>query len=252
MRTITQSELKDFLAYKKKEMCGTEFAKRWVTRDMEWKSSKPQRLGSYFEFIVTDTLGPHDDGDPAPDLLKTGKMGVDFQRAHDRALMLKSIMADSGMTILSAQERFEKDMLRGIYDMKVDYNGEIAIVDLKYSGLLNDRWSAWGWSGLDYPEQKNHHKIQAIHYSAISGLPYYYLVVSSQPKFELKLIKWEVTEEDIQEHKETAQEAIDQIETLKVMDSWLDYPEIIKCLDCPLAAECSSRTTRLNPLKIKS
>lgn len=121
--------------------------------------------------------------------------------------------------------------------------GQIFILDIKTTGLLDDKWNSYGW---DLSSLHNKDKLirQPIHYKFLSYLkygesyPFLFLLFSSTNDYDFRSILFNIDEDThFEEHKKFI------IWTHK----WLKYtlkkgfearPDVLRCHDCPLKVGC--------------
>lgn len=181
-----------------------------------------------------------------------------YQLAWINARRLKDYFDLMGIKIIQAGKRLTKGKFDGTIDLICEAtkqikwtNGEIwevgyrFVLDLKYAGTLEDRWSPYGWAGLTQEgenEQKRIHGTQAIQYHYITGLPFYFMVVSSSNDIDVKFFKVEITKRQIERH---IAEANDLNEKLIFYNEvgWEPRPDISKCAECALRNECKDIAT---------
>jgi hypothetical protein len=136
-----------------------------------------------------------------------------------------------------------KEKVVGTEERVIINKGEEFISDIKYTGLIYDRFSPYGWdlNTLSYKEKLIR---QPIHYKYISKLLYgktykfMFLLFSNTNDYDYKTLIFEVDEEEhFKEHEEF----------MVWSDRWIKYnlkkgfkavPEYERCMDCPLKATC--------------
>lgn len=112
--------------------------------------------------------------------LKTGKPSkreTDLLKLADFA---KQTMKDLDIELIDVQPSWNVGDLSGHPDALVKFKGELAIMDLKYTGVREDescKWNPYAWSDLEYKDFR-----QALHYVEMyyqthgEYLPFFYLV----------------------------------------------------------------------------
>jgi len=112
-----------------------------------------------------------------------GKTGKPLKRETDlMALCKKSIqtMNDLEIELIDVQPEWNVGDLTGHPDALVKYKGELAIMDLKYTGVREDescKWNPFAWADLEHKDFR-----QALHYVEMYYqehgvyLPFFYLV----------------------------------------------------------------------------
>jgi len=182
-----------FKRYLAGELCGHLITHCWVNGHL-LPSSKAMKVGSFFEFCLSGAL-PKDGQIPVPDMMADGKkMKEPYRKASNDAKYVKKLLSDMGLKIIQISHKLTRGRFEGTVDLVcvaerdivsadgfVIKAGQWVIVDLKYSGLIDDNWNDMGWVFKD--KQKEYHKIQAIQYHYISkNLPFLFLVTDSSHK----------------------------------------------------------------------
>lgn len=240
--------------------------------DRLFEGSKSMKEGAYFEYYFTLLLTgkgslPKDGKIPKREMYKDGsKPLAEYARAEANAKRLVEYFNGMGIKVVSAGVRQTDGKYEGTIDLICEATKEIKfadgstwnigfrfVIDLKYSGLLDDKWNKMGWGGMlqpGYHIQKEHHKIQATHYHMITKLPFYYLVVSSKNETDLLFLYIPVSEQMIKDHIEVANNNYDYFEFISGV-GFEPRPSISRCNDCPLRAECTDKHTFPHPITIE-
>jgi hypothetical protein len=120
----------------------------------------------------------------------------------------------------------------------IEHQGCIQI-DLKYSGLLWDKWNELGW----HPEQIEYNKrtaIQAKTYAYLTGLPFFYFVFGSKDQDVLVYRMW-MAEGALEEHKNKMVIARKEIINMVILEAFQARPDYSRCIECPLSPNCDKR-----------
>lgn len=280
---ISQSFIKDFEAYLRGQECGLIFKEKYVNDRLFDDPEGSMNLGSYFEFKATGAL-PKNGIEPKPEMMASGKdMTVKYRVALKNALRLRGnpelgipgMLQEMGLKIIHIQKRTVKGRFEGTLDLIMmvvknrrfvqqtdDPTNPIIIrwrkgdkfwIDLKYSGLLDDRWSKHGW--MWSPIQKEYHGHQAKQYTYLSGLPGYFMVWQSNNKEEgvsdVRFFNVPVDKKDIENHTVLANSYWENFQVRAKADLFLPYPEIKRCFKCPLKADCKWRRDYPHPVTIQ-
>jgi len=187
---ISQSLIKAYVDYLNGKECGLYFKANYIDKDPEAQKepSDAMKIGIYFEFLCTGSL-PRTGEIPEPELVYKGKpnekLSAPYERATQSAKIFKSIIQHYGIKIKKIGYSLKDDKMgiNGIYDIYAEWNGEDCIIDLKYSGLIDDKWNEMGWS-LDSLNLKDSIMIQGVHYKLLAkqclgkdDIPFYYFVL---------------------------------------------------------------------------
>lgn len=267
---INQSFIKDMREYKAGVQCGNLIFEKYCNDRLIDLESDSVELGSYFEYILSGAL-PKDGQIPQPQYmasaikankgktegLKVEDMYSEYRKAHANADRIRKFLDELGLKIIKKAHRITKGRFVGDIDLicectkEIDHGngiiwkvGDKIVIDLKYSGLINDRWSKHGWSWENI--QKTYHGTQAKQYHYLTGLPHHFLVCQSNAKEELeadvKLFYVPVDEHMIEHHIAEANELFDAF--LMYKDIGFEVrPSFSKCKGCPLRNECKDKHT---------
>lgn len=146
--------------------------------------------------------------------------------------------------------------IKGIFEVKDDfgkvvrveeqviiYAGEEFILDIKTTGLLDDKWNDYGW---DLSNLHNKEKLirQPIHYKYLTELKYgkqykfLFLLFSQSNDYDFRSIIFNIDEDQhIKEHKEF----------IVWTNRWIKYhlkngfkavPDVVRCHSCPIKLGC--------------
>lgn len=237
MKKITQTIVKRWKSYVDGG-CGEQ-----IMREMRGEQSPPSPamlLGTYFEYLVTGSTGLKTEP-PQPILLKNGDLSAPYRTCVAQAERLRNVMSDMGIEILEVNKYVELGDLAGHIDLIANVNGEKSIIDIKYTGNMDDRWNRFGWQWSEI--QKDYHSTQALHYSILLGLPFYFLVTESQENGAIEMFKMDITDNSIIEYKKN----LDHVRRF-VNDSDMGIldprPEFNRCSRC-FAIDCPFRHTSL-------
>lgn len=252
---VSQSMMKDVRNYALKKMCGHVLKAKYITKTwpVNGDDSPAKKLGRYFEYILTGSTGrsvvppeaEYKKGamtafkrDPLRNRLTVDKMTKPYQLAHKNALRVKNYFRLMKINVIEVNVHIQKGLKEGTIDIIAMYKGNRIVIDVKYSGLLEEKWSELGWMWTE--EQKKFHGMQALQYHALTGIPFYFLVVSSTNEEDIKFFEVEFDEFSIEQHE------AEVADTRKKMKFYVDFgfhpiPELVRCLKCPLKETCKDR-----------
>ena len=149
-----------------------------------------------------------------------------------------------GMRVISTGKRLKHKGLQGDFDIEVEYiaTGKRAIVDIKSSGLINDKWNEYGWS-MDGLEYKDRLMIQVVQYKLLGIEEYgyepdfYFFIFSNTNTIERKAFQVVVDEDRFTEHLETIKK-VKRVASYHEKNGWTPRPDVKRCHDCPLKKDC--------------
>ena len=124
------------------------------------------------------------------------------------------------------------------------------IIDLKYSGLIDDKWAETGWDveSLHYKERL---LVQAIQYKMLVkenyGLNYdefdfLFMVFSSKEVHNVKFIRINIDEDAYRVHENHISSIFKQINAMNIEKDFIPYPSIKSCSKCPLYDTCKYKS----------
>ena len=246
---VSQSLVKALYNYKIDKECGLKIEASYF-EGVNFPPTEVQELGNYFEYICTNQL-PRDGHKPLPKLLKTGKPTTAYQRMDKQKENFENIMTSYNFEVEKTGFEFTNPKYSGIADIialdnnikSKDINKKRIIIDIKTSGLINDKWSPYGWADESI-EEKWDLLIQAVHYKmlakyewGIEDIPFYFFVFSNKNDVECKIFEINVDESTKFQH-------YNNLETIKkyldncIAEGWKAKPELMRCSVCPMNSTC--------------
>lgn len=287
--SLSQSLIKDWWKYWAAEECGLLFEAVHIKRIVEKRTSDAKRMGEYFEYLSTGQP-PRDGEAPKPDRISTlnSKGEAKKQQLKEMDIKVKDMVFDEDDYELSAAYKMiqaQAERLKKAYKIygyeiigtglklwhqTVDYytngvidsigtmNGVLVIRDTKMTGLLNDKWSDFGW----HPDRVKYNKkilIQAIHYKflamkmlGIRNIPFFFDVYANN---EANAHCYEISIDDddfdkiIASHEDMLIDLQRQI-SFQNQVGYEPYPEMGRCIGCPLFETCDKKTIVPTPREI--
>ncbi len=251
-KKISQSFLKDYNDYKGKKLCGLKFKAKHFD-EVDFPTTEPMDLGNYFEFLATGCL-PRNGKLPQPKLSYQGtkreSLSANYQRAIESATLFKKIQESYGIVIKEVGLKLQSKYKNGILDIWGEMNGRPCIIDLKYSGLIDDKWSETGWDteSLHYKERLI---IQAIQYKMLvkenfnlnyDDFDFYFMVFSSKEVHNVKFIRINIDEDAFVTHDNHVEVVYNQVNNMDIEKDFIPYPSLKSCMECPLNATCKFKT----------
>lgn len=251
-KKISQSFLKDYNEYKGKNICGIQFKAKHFD-NVEFPTSEAMDLGNYFEYLATGCL-PRNGVVPEPRLSYAGTkretISAPFKRAMQSAELFKKIKEEYNLKINEVGLKLQSKYKNGILDIWGELNGRPCIIDLKYSGLIDDKWADTGWDveSLHYKEKL---LVQAIQYKMLvkenynlnyDEFDFYFMVFSSKEVNNVKLIRINVDEDSYNIHETHIESVYKQINAMDIEKDFVAYPSLKRCSNCPLKESCEYKS----------
>lgn len=250
---ISQSLIKAFYDYVQEKECGIYFDERYIKKNpkTEKEPTDAMMLGIYFEYLCLGTI-PRNGIIPEPQYSYKGtareKLAEPYLRAQQGAETFKAVMQHYGIKIVKTNYYLEtKDRENGLLDAIIEFNGEQAILDLKRSGLINDKWSELGWEMESLP-MKDSIMIQPVHYKLlarkelkIEDMPFYFYVADEKDPNNARFIRVEVDESKMQAHEVLINNLKGRL-IAEMKKGFTPLPDLERCNKCPLRDECAYAT----------
>ncbi len=260
IKKVSKSLMHVYNSWVEQEECGSVLKSKYVDRTWkdEWYDSPVMKLGKYFEcqlYVALD-IWPKDTPQYPALYNQSGEPVKAYLDALIKARRIAILMVASGIRVKECQTYIKKDIngitFHGYLDLKCIYKGRRIVIDIKYSGLLYDKWEKMGWV-FNSEEQKSYHGVQAKHYKAITGLEFFYLVVSPTNPIDVEFFEVVLSPFAMEQHIEKVLHIADNMELLQELDEFIDYPDYVKCERCPLQKHmmCKNALRLLEPKQIE-
>lgn len=260
---VSQSLIKGFTDYKMGKECGLLFKAKYLD-GVQTPPSDTQKLGQFFEYLSTGAL-PKGGEAPQCEMVYKGtpkeKPSADYERAILSSEIYHDLISNLGIEVISVGKYLSDPVNKShgtidIYakwerqgEFNPNWNGEVyCLIDLKYTGLIDDKWNEFGWQVDSLPE-KHGLMIQGVHYKSlaettlgIADIPFYYFLFHSKNPDYVKIIEQKIDETRASEHRILVQRTREMI--LKEIETGFKaYPSLLKCKGCPLFDTCEAKTT---------
>ena len=247
---ISQSFVKEYSKYKQKKACGLQVKAKYIDK-IKFPSTPTMELGNYFEFMATGCL-PRSGEIPIPEMAYKGtakqKLSTDYERANESAEFFKKVIDSYKIEIIETGKCITIENRTGILDIVAKFNDRLCVIDLKYSGLLEDKWNDLGWETESLP-YKDNLMIQAVHYTMLlaeiseldySDVDFYFFVFNSKKSNDAKIIKVNIDPDVFENHLKALDNVYEEVVINK--HNWKPYPSLSLCESCPLI-ECKHKLT---------
>lgn len=235
---ISPTLLKEADKYFKGQACGKQLQAVYLDKTHETIQTDAMLAGAYFEFKATGAL-PRSGVEPEPLRTKAGALTAEFKRAEILAEVYKLQSEKMNIKVLETGITITKGRAKGIIDVIAEVDGIKVVLDLKFSGLFNNKWEDYGWH-IDSLPYKYGLVIQPIHYEYLTGIPFYWWIFDKKSEFNSKLIRANVDPERIKIHEQHI-ETVHKLITLEYQMGFKVRPELERCEACPLKKECEQR-----------
>ncbi len=267
---INQSLVKDLIKYQNDELCGLVFHNKWILQQFGG-GSKANDLGHYFEYLCTGALAKGESEAPIPETTKSGELTADFKTAKKQAEYFHSLLPKYGLKLLDAGNKIiADDTWIGTLDIEAKWDAifenenlnfdtnnkdHIVIIDLKYSGLLNDKWNEFGWHD-ETLGRKQGTMLQAKHYKFLYwkkygfNPPFFFFVFDSKQVGKAKIINVEIDTYELELHEEFLQKAKRYFE-INLESGFQPKPSYDLCISCKYQHLCSFKIDKPKIISVK-
>ena len=253
---ISPSLIKDYWKYRNKQMCGLLFEAKWVDRIIPTtpyeELSDLILYGYRFEFQVTGAIPNRHDEEPP--MLTTASGKPSAKQAHldaqaercKRALEYYNFAIPGETSFLMEYDPGGTYTMKCYQDIKTIRKGEQCFIDLKSTGMLDNKWEDTGW-GMEKLQYKTQLMIQpafailsAREVLHIEHIPYYFYVASNTNPDDARFIQIRFDERTLLEYFDM----IEDVGTSVFVEQDLGFtpiPDYKRCKDCPLREKCEHR-----------
>ena len=282
---VSQSLIKGLQDYILGKECGYVFKAKYLDSRFDlFPPSDAQNVGAWFEYMATGSI-PKNGAVPQPEYMKRGKdengnpeltapyrlmkkqvdnfnktmemYGFEVLRVgEDVKVLLPDSVEEFGFEVyltgtLDIRARATKDIYAEYGEFRkkkkvlVAKEGQVVIIDLKATGLLEDKFSEFGWQ-LDNLGNKTKLITQPIHYKYIDMLnfgeepPFLFLLFSTTNELDARIIDFRVDESTFYRHLDDIKNTVLRVAEINKYGVKAK-PELKKCSLCPLASDCQFR-----------
>lgn len=267
---ISQSLVKSLYDYSEGKLCGLQFEAQYIKK-IPFPPSAVQKVGNYFEYMCTGAI-PRDGKIPEPERKKDkiekiitkgkklkngnrakdkiekkvipGELAASYARMAIQADRFKRTIKSHGIKILKTGAELKYTNKKGVTDVLARIDGKEAIIDIKSSGLIGNKWEDLGWD-IDALPEKDKIMIQPVFYKWLwrkiygRDIPFYFLVFSNTNEYDCLFLEV-VIDEDRFSQFEKALEKVEKMLNKNMTEGFKAYPDVKECADCPLKKTCPS------------
>jgi hypothetical protein len=271
---INQSLVKDLVKYQSGDLCGLIFTNKWILQQFG-NGTKANTLGHYFEYLCTGALAKGEINPPKPEYTKSGDLSTDFKIAKEQSIVFKELIEKLGIKLVSAGDKVIADekwigtldilaqweSIGDYIDLRLaDYDftnnpEKKVIIDLKYSGLLEDKWNQYGWH-TDTLAKKQGTMLQAKHYKFLFwkkygfNPPFLFFVFDTKEVGKMKIFNIEIEDWELQQHEEFLEKAKKYFE-YQLEKGFEPKPKYESCMKCKYATWCQFKINTPSVITIK-
>lgn len=242
--------MKSYVDYLNGKLCGLFFKARYIDKNPKayTEPSEAMKAGIYFEYLCTGAL-PKSGEIPVPDKAYAGtareKLAAPYERAQKSAILFKRMLHHYKIKIINIGYYLHTETMDGVIDIYAEWDGFPVMIDLKYSGLIDDKWNEMGWD-LDSLHMKDSLMVQGVHYKIlgkeclnIEDTPFYYFVFDSGNPENAKIILQECDESRMAAHYVAVSNVRAKL-AKNLQYGFRSSSSFGECMSCPLKSECPS------------
>jgi hypothetical protein len=242
--------------------CGMKFWRMKILKEVALVPTEPMMLGKYFEYLITGYVPPGEEK-PSPLMTKSGKPTAASVYVESQAQRIRGLIADKKLSFdengivleheisPEAAKKYDIDIpghvtAKGVIDSIGTVNGERAIIDIKLSNMIRNKWEKTGWEEVN---SKMYQMFQAIQYVYLmkkkteENLPFYFLVANYTPTPDMRLFRFRFDNETLLTHEKQVLDLWRSIDKYNRL-GWAIYirPSPINCSKCELQKTCGAAT----------
>jgi hypothetical protein len=256
---ISQSMIKDLIKYQEGKLCGLQFVEKYIKGNFDkFFASGAMSIGTWFEYQLTGAL-PKDGRIPLPEKTTKGELTAPYKKMLGHVADFKATMLYYGFEIVSIGEKISHGDLEGTLDLRLKATqtittesgiriekGEVFFVDLKTSGLLDNKWADYGWE-IDNLSNKHNLVMQPILYKYIEmkntgkDVKFLFFLYNTNDSTDSRIINFVCDEDAYLDLEVTIKNARILLER-HTKKGWKAKPSKSVCAKCPIKIGCPSFT----------
>lgn len=249
---ISPSLMKDYFAVESGDLCGAVFQAKHIKKIITFEPSESKKAGQWAEYMMTGaTL--RDGTTPEPVRVKNGDLNTQYERLEKQAKHWKNWCKHNGVTdiqtgvVLSCE--FGGYTIKGIADVVCNVKGKKTIIDIKTSGLIDNKWDPMGWEDI---ERKESLTIQAPVYKWLwkqihgEDVDFFFYVAHINHDSNRKIFHMEVTDKRFERLEKTILYIIDSIQVNEEL-GWGHTNNFEECIVCQIGETCPYRLWHPKP-----
>lgn len=250
MVKITQSLIKAFQKVEQGFDCPFKFKALYIDFTHHSEPTPAMSLGHYFEYLATGQL-PRGGNAPEPIMLQSGtNKGTPNKEYRNATLQAENFKSD----IEALGFKITQTGIKLVHPIETDVEGTTdllathpkygeCIIDLKYSGLINDKWNELGWVELAYKIQ---HMTQALHYTFLRRISFFFAVYSSANEWERKWFRIIIDPDAIVRHYQDIQLVRKLVaDRTQKPNGFPAKPSLSECIDCPVKCKFEAKHPKI-------
>jgi len=252
---ISQSLIKELLEYQDGKSCGLQLEEKFIKNNFhKFIASDSMSVGTWFEYELTGAL-PKGNSTPNPKTTTTGKLTSVYEKMIPHIDNFKTAMYFYGLELVSAGEKIKYGDLEGTLDIRAKATKDIVtdsgnvikagsqiIIDIKTSGLLDNKWSDYGWE-IENLSNKIKIILQPLMYKYIEmkntgrDIPFVFMLFNTADNTDCRIINF-ICSDDSFETLESLLVKIRKLLAYHISIGWKARPNMRVCAKCPIKVGC--------------
>ncbi len=256
---ISQSLIKSLIKYREGKLCGLQFEEKFIKGNFDkFMPTGAMSIGTWFEYELTGAK-PKDGRIPLPEKTVKGELTAAYKKMEGHLKDFKATMLFYGFKVLTVGEKIKHGDTEGVLDLRcvatqkiitesgiIIQKGEEFFVDLKTSGLLDNKWADYGWE-LDNLANKTNIVMQPIMYKYIelknTGVDrkFLFFLFNTADSTDSRIINFVCDETAYTELESTIKNTRILLDKYS-KKGWKAKPSKSICAKCPIKIGCPSFT----------
>lgn len=253
---LSYSLINAFWQYSRGEECGILYKAIYLDKMHTRPPSEAMQIGIYGEYKMTGQL-PRSGEIPLPKLTKRGEAVGKYQGEitakykhvegqvinYNNAIERYDVkIKETGKVVEIQKKRYK---IKGIFDLFVEIDKKPVIIDIKLTGLIDDKWNDYGWA-TEKIIWKKHIILQAKMYKllgrelGIEDCTFQYWVFANNNPVDFKILEMNIPPDLINELDADFDSQYDTISFQYEMDTFEAIPDVRRCSNCPIQ-DCKHR-----------
>jgi hypothetical protein len=250
---ISQSLMKDRRKVISGQLCPAVFRSKWIYKTWKDQPSIYMRAGQCFEYWATGQKNYHGEI-PEPEYSYKGKANQclsatgGFDKAWEQAEAFKKYIADMNIIIQQTGRIHIVEDIRCTIDVEAQIGNVDSIIDLKFSGLIGNRWEELGWDTNDFNEielsakQIEYHGLQAALTTRQTKKPFYFWIFSSGKDQDSRLVQVNISSEYMEKVEKEIEETRAWLKKELSPFKLSPLPTLVGCRNCQIT-DCERKIT---------
>lgn len=239
---LSYSLINAFWEYSRGENCGVLYKAIYLDKTHIRPPSEAMQIGIYGEYKMTGQL-PRSKEIPLPALTKKGDITAKYKHVEGQVINYNNAIQkydvkikETGKVVEMQKKRYR---VKGIFDLFVEIDKKPVIIDIKLTGLIDDKWNDYGWA-TEKIIWKKHIILQAKMYKllgrelGIEDCTFQYWIFANNNPIDFKILEMNIPPDMINELDADLEGIYDTISFQYEMDTFEPIPDVRRCSNCPI------------------